>query len=328
LAFVVFNCRNCGAGVGVQPDNLLTLCDRCGTIYPSKDLGDVPVHIVPSSDEGSVRRAVEQRMANDKQMRGVRITITQVSGRYVPLYIQRIRATGDWSGYLYKKSGKSRIKVKKNGNFSHEGDFPVFARHHAHEFGMAALGHILSDLSPVPFRDAEWASAALPVLSVDIDAEHADLVVKDDLVDHVGTRIKSENSLNAITAFEADIEIQDRFILLVPLWTAIYQYRGGSYRVAVCGSEKPTVLAAMEPVFMARRLWHFGMGMGGVVGTGVMGYLGILSLLFINSDDGGEIILLFVAGAMFCFWLAWRTGRMLSASVNVEQLGRSEEVLS
>ena len=71
-----------------------------------------------------------------------------------------------------------------------------------------------------------------------------------------------------------------------------------------------------------RRLWHFGMGMFGVVGAGMTGYLGILALLFMESDDGGEIIVLFGLATVFFFWLAWRTGRMLSASVNVEQLGR------
>jgi len=329
VAFVVFSCRGCGSGISVQPDNLLTVCTHCGTLYPSRELGDVPVHIVPSAPEDKIRAAVVARMRADKQMRGVRIHIDSASGTYVPLFVQRVSATGRWAGYRNEKRGKSTVRVDLDGDIRHDGDFPVFARQHAHEFGIAALGQILYALAPIPFRDVEWSSAAMPVLSVDIDEHHADMIVEDSLGDLLGERIKAAKQLDAFTAFTMDTVASNRFILLVPLWTVTYTWRGGSYRVAVSGAGKqPVVLAAMEPVFLARRLWHLALGLAGVLGAGALGYLSWIILLAGDSDDAGKLAAAIGAGILACIWLAWRTGGKLVSSVNVEQIGRTGEVLS
>lgn len=329
MAFVVFSCRSCGSGIAVQPDNLLTICEHCGSIYPARELGDVPVHIAPSAPEQAVREAVTLRMQTDRQMKNVRIHLGEASGIYVPLFVQRVEVRGDWTGYRTEKRGKSSVRVDRSGRLDFEGDFPVFARQHAHEFGIAALGQVLGSLEPVPFRDVEWASVSMPVLSVDIDEHHADLIVEDSLGDQLGERIKADEKLDAFTAFSPVVTTHSRFILLVPLWTVTYTWRGGSYRVAVCGAgEHPTVLAAMEPVFLARRMFHLIMGLGGVFGAGALGYLSWIILLAGDSDDAGKIAAAIGAGILGCIWLAWRTGGKLVASVNIEQLGRSGEVLS
>lgn len=328
MGFVTFVCKGCGAGVGVQPDSLLTLCESCGTLYPSKNLGDVPVHIVPSVNENKIRSAVNRRMASDRQMKGIRIRIKKLQGQYVPLYIQRVTAEGSWSGYRYEKQGDNRVKVRKNGSFSRDTDYPIFARQHAHEFGMAELGLVLEKSDPISFSEIDWQSTKLPVLAVDIDDYHADQLVRDDIIDQQGMDIKSRHRLKAIDEFDANVTIHDRSILMLPLWTVIYEYRRGNYRVAVYGGENPVVLSAMEPVFMARRVWHLMIGLAAIVGVGVVGYLGVLGLMFVDSDSAEGVIGACGAGILFCMWLAWRTARSMTASINIESMGPGKDVLT
>ena len=325
MSFVVFSCRSCGVGVEVQPDNLLTICAYCGAIYPSSDLGDVPVYIVPSVTEDAVRQAVRDRMATDKQMRKVRIEIERAEGVYVPLFISRATAQGRWKGYKKEKQGDRTVKRWKDGIINEEGDFPVLGRKHAHEFGLSSLGQVIFSQQPVPFSAVEWADITLPVLAVDVDEPHVDLAIHDDLNDRIGERIKSTHSLTAITEYQSTVHILDRFIVLYPLWTVTYIWRRGSYQVAV-GGGNPTVLAATEPVFLARRLWHLGLGGAGVVGVGALWCIGLL-ILYSGSDDAGKALLGVGVAMLASFWLAWRTARKLVAHVNIERIGHTGEVL-
>ena len=328
MSFVVFNCQSCGAAIEVQPDNMLTVCIQCGSIYPAKELGDVPVYIVPSAAEDKIRQTVMERMRLDKDMRGVArsLTIERADGVYVPLFIQKSTARGHWKGYENKKRGDETIKVWKEGDIAHESDFPVVARKHAHEFGLNSLGRVIFEQVPVAFESVTWTDAKLPVLAVDIDETHVDLVVEDELVDKLGEAIRRDQPLNAITEFEVDVGVDDRFILLYPLWTVIYRFRKGSYRVAVAGAAQPRVLAAMEPVFLGRRLKHLVLGAWGIVGSGILWAVGS-SLLIAGADDVGEAVVAVFAAMGFCIWLAWRTATKLVASVHVEHLAEEENPL-
>jgi len=318
MALVVVRCLGCGAGIDVQPDNLLTLCERCGRIYPARELGDIPVHIVPSVDKKSVYRAVKKRMAADPQMKGRRIRIATAEGVYVPLFVSRTTVQGAWKGYRKEKRNDTTVKKWRDGRIDQSGDFPILARKHAREFGLSQLGHILYKQQPVPFEQITWDSVALPVLAVDLDTAHADTMIQDEIIDRIGEGIVAANNLDALTEFTADVNIEDRFILLFPLWTVSYHYRGGSYRVAV-GGGRATVLAAMEPVFTTQRLGQLALGAAAILGTGLL-WLALYALAFADSDDAGEIVIGVVAAIGGCMWLAWGTARRLIASVNVELL--------
>ena len=128
-----------------------------------------------------------------------------------------------------------------------------------------------------------------------------------------------EDRLNAITEFDADVAVQDRLLLLYPLWTVTYRFRGGSYRVAV-GGGAPTVLAAMEPMFFRQRLFRLAMGIGAVGSAGVLWYVGCILLPALDDDSAG-ILAVFGAGILACAWTAWATARKLVASVNIEHIG-------
>ena len=304
-----------------QPDNLLTVCAYCGTLYPTTELSDIPVHIVPSVEESAVREAVIKRMAQDAQMKGVSIDITDATGVYVPLFISQASVEGRWKGYRTERRNKQTVKIWEDGDIDHCGDYPVLARKHAYEFGLQGIGRVVFDASPIPMSEMTWESAALPVLSVDMSNEQVDAAVEDDLIDQLGVAIKGRNRLDAITEFEADVTIHNRLLLLYPLWTVTYRYRGGSYKVAVCGGG-PTVLSAMEPVFFGQRLFRLGLGIAAVGGSGALFFAAIVLLPVLAGDDeSAGALLAFGAGILACAWAAFSTAKRLVASVNVEHIG-------
>ena len=327
MSFVVVRCRSCGAPLPIQPDNLLMICAHCGHTYPTEELDGLPIHVVPTVSEAAVRDAVITRMANDRQMKRVRIHITSASGVFVPFFVGRAHVKGGWNGYKMIRSGNSRRRDYRYGNLEQEGDFPVLGRKHAQEFGLRTLGRVLFDVPSVPMSTLDWQSTALSVLSIDRTGEQVDAVVKDDLIDLLGVRIREENRLDAITAFDMDVAVRDRFLLLVPLWTVTYRYRGGSYRVAVNGGSG-TVIAATEPTFFLRRIWSLLLGLGGIGGAGTLVFIGVLALPFLSGEED-TLGFAGVLGAcvLACMAVAWRTGRAFVASVQVERLGDAERWL-
>ncbi len=319
MSFVTYSCRTCGAGIDVQPDNLLTICEYCGDVRPAKDIGDVPVHIVPSRSRDEVIAAVNQRMARDSDMRGVHYEIASAEGVYVPIYVQHVQVRGEWQGYKKRQQNKTTVKDPKSGTIDQRGDFPVPARKHAHEFGLAQLGRVVFRCQPVPFRNLEWKSIALPVLGVDMNEAEADALLSDNLIDLIGEQIRATHELDGITHFEAQHHIQSRFILLYPLWTVIYLHRGGSYRVAVEGGS-PSVLAAMEPVFLGQRIGRFLAAIWLTVVAGLIWYVSWWFLFVVDHDSDemgklGMVVIVAILSAMFGAW--FMAGKMV-ASVNVE----------
>ncbi|MEL6346687.1 MAG: hypothetical protein AAFV53_26475 [Myxococcota bacterium] len=315
MSFVVFSCRSCGAGIEVQPDNLLTICGHCGHIYPAQDIGDVPVHIVPSVDEATILQAVKDRMAADREMKHVSIQIERADGVYVPFYINRARVEGSWAGYLTK----DKRRVNRSGSIDHTGDFPVLGRKHAHEFGLTMLGKVLFAHRPVPFADVTWTSVAMPVLSVELGEGQVDQVVRDDLIDRLGDAVKSDNGLTAITDFVVEPTIESRFLLLFPLWTVLYRVQGGSYRVAVSGGGAE-ILAAMEPTFFRRRLWGLVLGIGATYGVGALVFITFLVLPAIDGEDSAGALVALGGAIVVCMFFSWRTAKRLTESVNIEYL--------
>ncbi len=326
MSFVVFSCRSCGAGVEAPPDNLLVVCSYCGDRYPSKELGSTPISLIPSARKDAVVDAVIERMSTDAQMKGRKIEIDSVEGVYVPIFITKTSLSGHWKGYKKVKQGKKTVKKWKEGALEHEGDYPVLGRKHAYEFGMASIGRVLYEQEPVSFDEVDWSEVGLPVLAVDIEESVVDLNIKDDLVDHLGTEVRTTRGLTAITVFEPDVKLYDRCIVLFPFWTVIYRYQGGSYRVAVSGGDLQ-ILSAMEPVFMNSRIWTWCKGVGGIVGAGLLCNLAI-PLLHADSDDLGQILLLIFAGISFCSYMAWSTAAKMTASVQIESIGKEEELVS
>ncbi|MBW2459677.1 MAG: hypothetical protein JRI68_34615 [Deltaproteobacteria bacterium] len=249
----------------------------------------------------------------------------KAEGVYVPIYVNHAHVRGQWEGYKNKRQNKSTVRVPKGGVIDQRGDFPVPARRHAHEFGLAQLGRVLLRCQPVPFRTVEWKSVALPVLAVDMDETEADAQVADNLIDLIGMQIRAAHGLDGITKFEVGGSVQSRFILLYPLWTVVYLYRGGSYRVAVEGGT-PSVLAAMEPVFLGQRIRRFLATLSLTVGAGLAWYVSwwFIFVAAHDSDEVGKLGMAIIVGIIAAMVGAWAMAGKMVASVNVEGIAEAE----
>ena len=324
MSFAVFHCRNCGAGVESPPDNLLVVCTHCGDCYPSKELENLPISIIPSPSAAEVRRSVQKRMALDSDMRGRHIDIYQLEGVYVPIFITRTSMEGVWKGYKEEKKGKSTVKKRFSETLLYDCDFPVLARKNAHEFGLTAIGQVLFMDEAKRFSEVEWENNQLPILAVDIDDEYVDLQIKDDMVNIIGESIKKQYKLKAFTVFDASVALHDRGIVFFPFWTVMYKYKGGSYRVAVGGS-KAKVIAVMEPVFLSNRLWTWSLGFGAILASGFVVFVGV-GLIMNTEDSQIEFLIGIVALVGFCARMAWKTAPNLIASIRVETIGKDVEL--
>ena len=236
------------------------------------------------------------------------------------MFVSRARVSGRWKGYRNERRNDQTVKIWKDGTIDSTGDFPVLARKHAHEFGLAGLGRVVLDAEPVPIGSVTWEDSALPVLSVDMTGEQVDDAVEDNLVDLLGVRVKDGDRLTAITEFDTDVVIESRLLLLYPLWMVTYRYRGGSYRVAVEGG-RGVVLSAMEPMFYRQRILRLLTGIAAVGAAGGLFYIGCM-LLPMMADDEGRVVLFGIGAVILaCVWAAFSTARRLVVSVNVENIG-------
>ncbi len=320
MAFVTFECRSCGAGVESPPDNLLVVCAHCGDRYPSKEMGDIPIALIPSRSKQDIMDAVYDRMAKDKQMSGKQITIESAEGVYVPIFLTKAQISGDWKGYYKKKSDNSTVKVWEEGQVSEQMDFPILGRTHAYEFGMEIIHRVLFYQKTVDFEAIDWASVALPVLPVDVDEPTVDLKVQDQLINTIGNKVRT--GLHALTKFDVEVVQENRCIVLFPFWTVQYEYRGGHYRVAVSGGNGQ-VLAAMEPVFLTSRIgaWLTGVSaliVAGIVCNGVYMVFGTMKGL-----DGGDVLIMVLVA--ICALFALITADGLTASVHIDLLPDGED---
>lgn len=326
MSFVVFSCRNCGAGVEAPPDNLLLVCSYCGDRYPSKEMGDMPVSLIPTVRKEQIIEAVHKRMAADAQMKGKEIHINTAEGVYIPIFITKTGLRGFWKGYKKVKSGKTTRKVWNEGTIDSTGDFPIVGRKHAYEFGMTSIGQVLFDQKSVAFEDVDWSTVRLPVLSVDIDESNVNIAIQDDALDFLSAQLCATKNISTITEFDIDVDMHDRCLVMFPFWTVTYQYQGGSYRVAVSGGDMQ-VLAAMEPIFLASRIWIWCKGVGGILGAGIVCEF-MLWLGSSDSDNKLQGILVLLFGIAYCAYIAWGTAAHITKSIQVESIGKSEEHVS
>lgn len=324
LAFVTFQCRSCGAGVESPPDNLLVVCAFCGDRYASKDMGDIPVSLIPSKSKQAVMDAVQKRMAQDDQMAGRHITIESAEGVYVPIFITNLRIDGQWKGYRKVERDDTTEIQWKEGSIDERMDYPILGRKHAHEFGIEVINQVLFEQHPVDFDAVEWTGVGLPVLAVDVDESTVDLSVQDQVINTVGNQVNMSNSLTALTEFDVAVRQENRCIVLFPFWTVQYEYQGGRYRVAVSGGDTQ-VLAAMEPVFVTSRIFFWAQGVGALVGVGILCNIAG-PLLLSGSDDIEDILVMLLVGIGVCAYLAWSTASNMTASIRVERLGDVEEL--
>lgn len=325
MAFVTFECRGCGAGVQSPPDNLLVVCAHCGDRYPSRELKDSSVAMIPSMKESEIRRAVEKRMENDEQMKSKDIQMGSAEGIYVPIFVQSITTTIKWDGYKHVNQNNTRVKEFLAGQKEYQIDYPILGRKHAHEFGMECIGFVLPKQKYTSFDDIDWKTVHLPLLAVDVDKSLLTTKVQAQLTNHLGLAIQREAKLSALTSFDVDIQSDSCTVVFFPFWTVKYLYRGSEYRVAVSGGDG-RVLGAIEPIVLSDRIGFWCKSIFGIVLAGVFtSFIG--PVLALEQPKGFVLVLLIFVAVSLCAYFAWEMLHQIQANQRVERMGHFEDIV-
>ncbi len=316
MQFLSLKCSNCNAPIDISPDSLLNVCEYCGETYLAKDIENTPIYIVPTISKNQVINAFKNRMEHDRDMRGKHYDIVEVSGVYVPFYVSSVEAKGEWEGYRYEQRGKRRVRVHLEGKIDIKGDFPVLARKYAHEFGLAYIGPHLFKHKFLKFKDINWKDISLPVMSVDITENTAEEMVKDEFLDELAEKIKKNRGVEKFTKFSCSLVMGNKRIILYPLWTVLYRFKGGSYRSSIEGA-KGQVIATMEPVFTRHRILYF---LGAILLGSLSGVIWKLGVFFAEGVRNGYKAL-FAAGVgiVIVLGIAYKLAKNISKSVRIER---------
>lgn len=318
MQFLSLKCLECAGPLQSTPDSLINICQYCGKVYQSKDIGQLPLFVAPSLNEPSIMNAFHQRMASDSDMRGKKVEVAEIRGQYVPFYIINVTAQGFWRGYRTERRGKTTVKVNLSGSINFTSDYPILARKYAYEFGLPYLPKHIFTNPPTTFDKIDWSKASLPVLSVEYNANEAEEHVRDEFLDELAEKIKASERVEAFTSFEANVMVRNFRIILYPLWNLTYRYMGGSYRVAIEGV-KGTTISAMEPVFFKHRLGYFLLSLGAGLLSGIVAWIAQLFVMNANDDESsGKVVIFAIIIIIALIVFAFKYARKIVSSVRVE----------
>ncbi len=295
----VFKCSNCGGPLNYTPETIVCVCEYCGTVNWFS-AGRFEIFILPTRSRDEVVNAFWSRMKRDPDMSKVygEIELMEVQGFYIPVLLGDVSARGGWVGFkrITEKRGKSYVTrtVTERGSFDTQQRLAVEARREAAEYGLQELiSQAKSASDPQPLAAIEWKKVGLPVLNAEVLSEEAVDELKDMAEDELRESIRSSKGLDGFYFYSCETNVNGFWILLVPLWSLVYKYKGGMYRVSVSGYNLQS-LRISEPVFLSQRIIYLaGSTLTVVAGSLLLPFLqhGWLPLgLFILASAAGAFL--------------------------------------
>ena len=340
----MFNCRTCDSLVESSPDSVLVICTSCGELYPSKDIADIPVSLIPSQSKEGIVDSVKQELSESRHMKEEVITIESVEGVYVPIFITRTSIKGTWIGYYGSPNlnsggggepGPEVSKTWNSGSIDETTDYPFIASTSGTKFGMELIHRTLFEQQPVDLTDVDWNAVENPILAIDIDASQLNQRLKEQIIQDAKRRVLKEKKTTVFTKFEIDLDYHDRCIVYVPFWTVEYRHKQRVYRAAVSGGDGK-VLALMEPVLFSSklRLW-----VQSIVSLAGAGFIAETSLPVVmerwttaldtqmGSNEGMFIFIIDVMLVGICWYLLLSAAKKMPADTRIKRVEEAEEVV-
>ena len=197
MATPTFNCRKCDALVESPSGNALVVCASCGEPYPSSDVADVPVSLIPSQSSEAIAEAVKGQLSESRHMKGEAITIESVEGVYVPIVITNTTIKGMWIGHRTEQhyhdgtsgNGMDVSTSWDSGSIDETTDYPLIANISTTQFGLELIHRTLFDQQPVDLSEVDWNAVNSPILAVDIDASQLNQLLKEQILQDEKNRV-------------------------------------------------------------------------------------------------------------------------------------------
>ncbi|MEM3712311.1 MAG: hypothetical protein QXR97_02050 [Thermoproteota archaeon] len=266
------------------PETIACVCEYCGTVnwFSTEKF---KIFIIPTRTRDEVINAFWNRMKEDPNMSKVYgdIELVEVQGSYVPILLGDVSVKGTWVGFRRETeySGKrvtTRI-VTERGFFNTSLRLAVEARREAAEYGLQELTSQTKTIVAQPLESVDWKRIGLQVLNAEVSPEEAVDELKDMAEDQMRDSIRSSKRLDGFYYYSCTPNVDSFWIVLAPLWSIVYKYKGGMYRASISGYNLQ-FLRVSEPVFLSQRaLYVIGAILAILAGTF------ILPLTLLSKED-------------------------------------------
>jgi hypothetical protein len=340
-----FNCRTCDSLVESPQDSVLVVCASCGERYPSRDIANIPVSLIPSQSSEMIVDSVKQELSESRHMKGEAITIESVEGVYVPIFLTKTTIQGMWVGYHTTphyttgggEQGPDAHKVWDSGSIDETTDYPFIASTSGTKFGMELIDRTLFDQQPVDLADVDWNAVENPILPIDIDASQLNQLLREQIIQDGQNRVLKETKTKMVTKFEVEVDYHDRCIVYVPFWTVKYLHKQRVYRAAVSGGDGK-VLAVMEPVLFTSKLRLWVQSIASLAGAGFIAETSFpvvmerwewnaLYAAPSNTNEGEYILFIHICLVVFCWYMSLSAAKNMVADTRIKRAGETEDVV-
>ena len=343
----MFNCRTCDSLVESSPDSVLVICASCGELYPSKDIADIPVSLIPSQSKEGIVDFVKQELSESRHMKEETITIEFVEGVYVPIFLTKTTIQGMWIGYHTTPhyttgegnapSGPGAHKVWDSGSIDETTDYPFIASISGTKFGMELIHRTLFEQQPINLADVDWNAVENRILPIDIDASQLNKLLREQIIQDGQNRVLKETKTKMVTKSEVEVDYHDRCIVYVPFWTVQYRHKQRLYHAAVSGGDGK-VLAVMEPVLFTSKLRLWVQSIASLAGAGFIAETSFpvvmerwewnaLESATYNTNDGELILFIHICLVVFCWYMSHSAAKKMVADTRIKRAGEVEEVV-
>ena len=256
----VFKCSNCNGPLNYTPETIACVCEYCGTVNWFST-SRFEIFVIPTRTRDEVINAFWNRMKKDPDMGKIYgdIELVEVQGFYVPILLGDVSVRGSWVGFRRETeySGKrvsTRI-VTERGSFNTSLRLALEARREAMEYGLQELISQAKTVMAQPIESVDWKKVGLQVLNAEISPEEAVDELKDMAEDQMRDSIRSSKRLDGFYYYSCTSNVDSFWIVLAPLWSIVYKYKGGMYRASLSGYNLQ-FLRVSEPVFLSQRILY------------------------------------------------------------------------
>ncbi|MEM0062124.1 MAG: zinc ribbon domain-containing protein [Ignisphaera sp.] len=319
-----FRCSNCGAPLDVSPETIAVVCSYCGYLnWIREDLKE-EILVVKPLGEREILKKIEAFGSRKKLGQVFKETnLSKLTLVLVPFYLVDVSAQADYNANVVvsirkcrREKNEERCWTESRNVFvkgvygSYNDIVPVAGRRGSNVLSVRVLGkkYAVSRVEAVPLGEAKldknvWRG----ILSIEVDKKTAmDIALNEHLnrlrsiVTEVikreaesRVRMRGEHVVGSTILWKRITPINVKAATskptLLPMYTAVYMYGGGIYRVILCGWDGETI-AFERPMRMSERIaW-------GTLSAIASGVLGGLSGMLIMANPIASLPLLVIGG--------------------------------
>lgn len=329
---VQYRCKMCNAPYPLGADDVISTCPYCGYTFVVEG-GEMKTHLLLGNklDTEGVRKTVSEWLgfASSKSV-GKGVTKDIVLGdpmlQWIPTFRVKARADTYHFGAEQKGSSKNKYWVKVESKDTDQITEWVLARRHAATYGIQEFIESLEDSDAQAF-DIKSTDQA-PVLNSEID--EADAPVRARYQKAERDRSELEGEIDKLFDYRLDMDLTDCTYVHAPYWLVRYEYRGGTFRVAVSGATGEVVLGEL-PVTKSYRVKKWFSAIVLLLFSALLfqgsPYI-IIAFLMSSSSDGDALmipILMIVIGAVLWIGSFVMMGGVLKYEVQLTAEGEERE---